>query len=99
MKELAIIVVAIYTFSLVFILSYSIVQLNLVFNYLKNKFTSRRNRQETQQLPAMLPQVTVQLPIYNEYYVVERLIDAVSRLNYPKDKLQIQILDDSTDET
>ena len=46
-----------------------------------------------------LPGVTVQLPIYNEYHVVERLISAVGRLDYPRDRLQIQVLDDSTDET
>jgi len=46
-----------------------------------------------------LPRVTVQLPIYNEYYVVERLIKAVSELDYPRELLQIQVLDDSTDET
>jgi cellulose synthase/poly-beta-1,6-N-acetylglucosamine synthase-like glycosyltransferase len=45
------------------------------------------------------PRVTVQLPIYNERYVVERLIDAVVGLDYPRDRLQIQVLDDSTDET
>ncbi|WP_412987732.1 glycosyltransferase [Pontimicrobium sp. IMCC45349] len=45
------------------------------------------------------PKVTVQLPVYNEKYVIERLIDAVSKLNYPKDKLEIQVLDDSNDET
>ncbi|MBI2932882.1 MAG: glycosyltransferase [Planctomycetes bacterium] len=46
-----------------------------------------------------LPPVTVQLPVFNELYVVERLIDATCRLDYPKDKLEIQVLDDSTDET
>lgn len=46
-----------------------------------------------------LPSVTVQLPIFNEYYVVRRLLDAVAKLDYPADKLQIQVLDDSTDET
>jgi cellulose synthase/poly-beta-1,6-N-acetylglucosamine synthase-like glycosyltransferase len=45
------------------------------------------------------PLVTVQLPVYNELHVVERLIDAVTRLDYPQDRLQIQVLDDSTDET
>ena len=45
------------------------------------------------------PKVTIQLPIYNEMYVVDRLIDAVSKTDYPKDRLQIQVLDDSTDET
>jgi cellulose synthase/poly-beta-1,6-N-acetylglucosamine synthase-like glycosyltransferase len=43
--------------------------------------------------------VTVQLPVYNELHVVKRLIDAVAHLDYPHDKLQIQVLDDSTDET
>ncbi|EQA38087.1 glycosyltransferase-like protein, family 2 [Leptospira inadai serovar Lyme str. 10] len=46
-----------------------------------------------------LPKVTVQLPIFNEFYVVDRLIDSTVALNYPKDKLEIQVLDDSTDET
>ncbi|GBD86817.1 beta-monoglucosyldiacylglycerol synthase [bacterium BMS3Abin03] len=43
--------------------------------------------------------VTIQLPLYNEYYVVERLINSVCAIDYPKDKLEIQVLDDSTDET
>lgn len=46
-----------------------------------------------------LPRVTVQLPIYNEMYVVERLIDAVCQIEYPRDKFEVQVLDDSTDET
>ncbi|MEM8611998.1 MAG: cellulose synthase family protein [Cyanobacteria bacterium P01_H01_bin.105] len=46
-----------------------------------------------------LPNITVQLPIFNEMYVVERLLQAVTQLNYPSDKLEIQVLDDSTDET
>ena len=45
------------------------------------------------------PRVTIQLPLYNERYVVERLIDAAANLNYPRDRLQIQVLDDSTDDT
>ena len=45
------------------------------------------------------PPVTVQLPIFNERYVVERLLDAVSNLDYPKDLLEIQVIDDSTDDT
>ncbi len=49
--------------------------------------------------PETWPAVSVQLPIYNELYVVERLIDAVARLDYPHDRLQVQVLDDSTDET
>src|ERR1022692_2067943 len=46
-----------------------------------------------------LPRVTVQLPIYNERYVVERLLEEVSKMEYPRDLLQIQVLDDSTDDT
>jgi cellulose synthase/poly-beta-1,6-N-acetylglucosamine synthase-like glycosyltransferase len=46
-----------------------------------------------------LPVVTVQLPIYNEMYVADRLIDSVCRLDYPRELLEIQVLDDSTDET
>ena len=46
-----------------------------------------------------LPLVTVQLPVFNERYVVERLVDAVCRLNWPKERLEIQLLDDSTDDT
>src|SRR5512134_1586234 len=48
---------------------------------------------------ASLPRVTIQLPVFNEMYVVRRLVDAVARLDYPRDRLQIQVLDDSTDET
>src|SRR3954462_12521742 len=48
---------------------------------------------------ADLPAVTVQLPLFNEMYVVERLLDAVAQIRYPRDRFQIQVLDDSTDET
>jgi cellulose synthase/poly-beta-1,6-N-acetylglucosamine synthase-like glycosyltransferase len=62
-----------------------------------------KNRDNVPRLPAHgfdpLPVVTVQLPIYNEMYVAERLIDAVSQLDYPRERLEIQVLDDSTDET
>jgi cellulose synthase/poly-beta-1,6-N-acetylglucosamine synthase-like glycosyltransferase len=49
--------------------------------------------------PTRLPFVTVQLPVYNEHHVIERLIDAVAALDWPRDRLQIQLLDDSDDET
>src|SRR5204862_6964387 len=45
------------------------------------------------------PKVTMQLPIFNEVYVVERLLRSVSEIDYPRDLLQIQVLDDSTDDT
>ncbi len=50
-------------------------------------------------LPAALPRVTIQLPIYNEMYVAERLVEAAARIDYPSHLLEIQVLDDSTDET
>ncbi len=49
--------------------------------------------------PREWPKVTVQLPLYNELYVAERLIEAVCRLDYPRDRLEVQVLDDSTDDT
>lgn len=61
-----------------------------------------KNRRKTLKAPKPfdnLPRITVQLPIYNERYVVERLLEAASRLDYPRELLEIQLLDDSTDET
>lgn len=65
--------------------------------YLRHR--SRPTVSEPLPPPDGLPTVTVQLPVFNELYVVERLIDAVARLEYPRRQLQIQVLDDSTDET
>ena len=45
------------------------------------------------------PKITIQLPIFNEQYVIDRLVDCVCKMEYPTDKLEIQVLDDSTDET
>jgi len=61
----------------------------------------RRRREEPPHAPQPeeWPLVTVQLPVYNELHVVTRLVDAVARLDYPRERLQVQILDDSTDET
>jgi len=61
----------------------------------------RRRREEPPHAPQPeeWPLVTVQLPVYNELHVVTRLVDAVARLDYPRERIQVQILDDSTDET
>ena len=68
--------------------------------YLLYLYTRNRARPTPPaQPPDDLPGVTVQLPIYNELYVVERLIDAAANLDYPAERLEIQVLDDSTDET
>jgi len=62
--------------------------------------TLRHSRRDPEvRLPSILPRVTVQLPVYNELYVAERLVEAAARLEYPSDLLEIQVLDDSTDET
>jgi cellulose synthase/poly-beta-1,6-N-acetylglucosamine synthase-like glycosyltransferase len=85
-----------YILSLSYIFLFSMSQLHLTWLYLRNK-----NRNKNAELPALgfEPLVTVQLPIYNEKYVVERLLDAVSQLDYPSARLEIQVLDDSTDDT
>ncbi|MBM3277414.1 MAG: glycosyltransferase family 2 protein [Candidatus Handelsmanbacteria bacterium] len=62
-------------------------------------YRHRRQAQAAAGRFAELPVVTVQLPLYNEFHVAERLIDAVCRLDYPRDRLQVQVLDDSQDET
>lgn len=72
------------------------------FNMLLLTLLYLRWRQRPRSAPPPLkeyPHVTVQLPIYNERYVVARLIDAVARLNWPRERLEIQVLDDSTDDT
>lgn len=71
------------------------------FYYLAYRAENGRGpRKRTPQIPAgALPTVTVQLPLYNEKYVARRLIDAVCRMDYPKEKLQVQVLDDSDDDT
>ena len=84
-----------YSVCLLYIFLFSLGQLHLTWIYIKQGKELTSN-------PVMLndfPLVTVQLPIYNEKYVVDRLLDAISKLNYPREKLEIQILDDSTDET
>ena len=67
---------------------YGIHRYTMIFLYWRN----RRKKPEPQSEFKDLPSVTVQLPIFNELHVVERLISAVSNLDYPKDRLQIQIL-------
>jgi cellulose synthase/poly-beta-1,6-N-acetylglucosamine synthase-like glycosyltransferase len=67
--------------------------------YLYHRY--RRNQPGAAEPPAEAdwPHVTIQLPVYNEKYVVERLIDAVAAMDYPRQRLDIQVLDDSTDDT
>jgi cellulose synthase/poly-beta-1,6-N-acetylglucosamine synthase-like glycosyltransferase len=90
-------ILVIYAIPLVFIFSYSLVQLSLIINYLGSRQSAVGSRQLA--LDEEYPFVTIQLPIYNELYVVERLINAVAAFDYPEDRFEIQVLDDSTDET
>src|ERR1700731_2653250 len=75
--------------------AYGIHRYSIIYLYFKNR---HRKPALTSKFD-LLPVVTVQLPIYNEVHVVERLLKAISELDYPRDKLEIQVLDDSTDET
>lgn len=83
-----------YSLSLLYLLIFSIGQLHLTLIYLRSK-----QRQASPSSLSFYPVVTIQLPVYNEKYVIERLIDAVASIDYPREKLQVQVLDDSTDET
>ena len=95
--DLQTLIIILYLSTLGVLALYGVHRSALLFAYL-------RHRRE-QPLPsarfdeANLPRVTVQLPMFNEMYVAERLIDAASRLDYPADRLEIQVLDDSTDST
>jgi cellulose synthase/poly-beta-1,6-N-acetylglucosamine synthase-like glycosyltransferase len=85
-----------YFIGMLFILLYSLAQGHLLIHFFKAR---KELNKVPQQIPENWPKVTVQLPVFNELYVVERLIDAVAKLDYPKEELEIQILDDSTDQT
>jgi len=84
-----------YFFVLIILAVYGWHRYYLVYLYMRNR------DKEPRPGPALspLPVVTVQLPLYNEMYVADRLIEAVCRFDYPRELLEIQVLDDSTDET
>ena len=93
------IVIAIYTIALLLIFFYALAQLNLLFNYLKARRKDDNSAKFDLDDPEETPYVTIQLPVYNELYVMKRLLDNISKMEYPKHKLEIQVLDDSTDES
>src|SRR5262245_34069813 len=92
-----ILILVVYFFVLSILAIYGWHRYYLVYLYMKNK----GKVPVAPPLPAsdQLPRVTIQLPIFNEMYVADRLIDAVCEMDYPRDRLEIQVLDDSTDET
>jgi len=89
-----IIITIFYLISLSYLFAFSMGQLHLTWHYLQSK-----KKKHPDSILSGFPTVTIQLPIYNEKYVVERLLDAVTKFDFPRDKMEIQILDDSTDDT
>ena len=91
-------ILVLYGLCLLLIFYYSLVQISLAITYVRT-----RKKVSLEEAPlfdlSKAPKVTIQLPMYNEMYVAERIIETAAELNYPRDKFQIQVLDDSTDET
>src|SRR5258708_16707233 len=85
-----------YFIVLILLAAYGAHRYILVYLYYKHK---KNRTTEPAAYFEDLPRVTVQLPIFNEQYVVERLLESICKLKYPPEKLDIQVLDDSTDET
>jgi len=96
---LQILIIVIYSTALILIFMYALAQLNLLFNYLSSKKIVDNCPNYNLSNPSEVPYVTIQLPVYNELYVMERLLDNIAKIDYQKDKLEIQVLDDSTDES
>lgn len=96
---MSITIIVIYTIAITLLFFYCIMQLSLAIHYIKFKRNLKKEETIFTIPESSYPLVTVQLPVYNELYVVERLIDAIAAFDYPADKLEIQLLDDSTDES
>src|SRR5436190_15301640 len=88
-------ILATYFFVVIILAVYGWHRYYLVYVYMKNR--GKEPKAKTPLDPT--PPVTIQLPLYNEMYVAERLIEAVCRIEYPRELFEIQVLDDSTDET
>lgn len=97
MSTLQIIIIGAYLAILSLLAIYGAHRLSLVFMFWKNR---KRDPKPVGEFgPTKLPRVTVQLPMFNEQNVATRLIESCAKIEYPRDKLEIQVLDDSTDET
>lgn len=92
-------IIVVYSIALILIFLYALAQLNLLFNYLSSKNKKDNSPKYNLKNPNEIPFVTIQLPVYNELYVMERLLSNIAKIDYPKNKLEIQVLDDSTDES
>ncbi|MDP4665125.1 MAG: glycosyltransferase, partial [Flavobacteriaceae bacterium] len=93
------IIIIVYSSALLMIFAYALSQLNLLFNYLSSKKTEVSYELLDTSNPEEVPFVTIQLPVYNEKYVMEGLLSNIALMDYPKDRFEIQVLDDSTDES
>jgi cellulose synthase/poly-beta-1,6-N-acetylglucosamine synthase-like glycosyltransferase len=99
MSFLDYLVISLYTFALLFIFFFALSEFLLMRKYLRYKKTKGKNTANPNYFQQSYPTVTIQLPIYNELYVVDKLLDNIAEIDYPHEALQIQVLDDSTDET
>ena len=86
-----------YGIALLLVFLYSLAQLHLIVNYKKAQRSIKANLSPVNAKET--PKVTVQLPVFNERYVIDRLLDNIIQLDYPSEKLEIQVLDDSTDDS
>lgn len=96
LKMIGYLVFGIYLISALWLFINGLVQLHLLWHY---QHSRKKRVFKKKQTTGRLPFVTVQVPVYNEKYVINRLLDAISRLDYPNHQFEIQVLDDSTDET
>ena len=99
MLQLSYFIVILYSVSIILVFFYSLAQFNLLLNYLKSKKIKDQSVQFDFSKIEEIPYVTIQLPIFNEKYVIERLLTTIAQLEYPREKLEIQVLDDSTDDS
>lgn len=91
--------VVLYFAVLLLLCCYGVHRAHLVWLCLRYRRTLQRTSRTVVVAESELPSVTVQLPLYNEATVVARLLEAAARIDYPRDRLEIQVLDDSSDET
>ena len=96
---LSVLLMIVYSISLILVLFYSLSQLNLLWNYVQYKKKKEKHPLLDLTKSESVPFITIQLPVFNELYVMERLLKCINQIEYPREKLELQVLDDSTDES
>ena len=99
MLSLGYVILGIYCLALLYITLFCLMQFHLLWFYRKRHDQKVQTKDEKGDKMQHYPFVTIQLPIYNERYVIERLIDNIMCFRYPQDRFEVQVLDDSTDDT